>query len=104
MRLEHLKKRRKSFLRTIVLATCVVIVFGLTAPAIIKTYKFLISPVLGQNCRFLPTCSEYFIESLELHGPLKGTYLGFKRITKCHPVKILGGNSGIDLVPKKKKN
>ena len=40
MRLEHLKKRRKSFLRTIVLATCVVIVFGLTAPAIIKTYKF----------------------------------------------------------------
>ena len=57
---------------------------------LIKTYKFLISPILGQNCRFLPTCSEYFIESLELHGPLKGTYLGFRRITKCHPVKILG--------------
>ena len=46
----------------------------------------------------------YFIESLELHGPLKGTYLGLRRITKCHPVKTLGGNSGIDLVPKKKKN
>ena len=72
--------------------------------SIIKTYKFLISPILGQNCRFLPTCSEYFIESLELHGPFKGTYLGFKRITKCPPVKNLGGDSGIDLVPKKKKN
>ena len=70
----------------------------------LKAYKFLISPILGQNCRFLPTCSDYFIESLELHGPFKGTYLGFKRITKCHPVKILGGDSGIDLVPKKKKN
>ena len=70
----------------------------------IKAYKFLISPILGQNCRFLPTCSDYFIESLELHGPFKGAYLGFKRITKCHPVKILGGDSGIDLVPKKKKN
>ena len=71
---------------------------------IIKFYQYLISPLLGNNCRYLPTCSEYFIESLELHGPLKGTYLGFKRIAKCHPVKILGGNSGIDLVPKKKKN
>ena len=70
---------------------------------IIKFYKFFISPLLGQNCRFLPSCSEYFIESLEIHGPFKGLYLGFKRITKCHPVKILGGSSGIDLVPKKKK-
>ena len=40
----------------------------------LKAYKFLISPILGQNCRFLPTCSDYFIESLELHGPFKGTY------------------------------
>ena len=71
---------------------------------IIKFYQYLISPLLGNNCRYLPSCSEYFIESLELHGPLKGTYLGFKRISKCHPVKILGSNSGIDLVPKKKKN
>ena len=71
---------------------------------IIKFYQYFISPLFGTTCRYLPTCSEYFIESLELHGPLKGTYLGFKRITKCHPIKILGGNSGIDLVPKKKKN
>ncbi len=73
----------------------------------VKFYKYLFSPLLGQNCRFLPTCSEYFIESLETHGPVKGFYLGVKRICKCHPIKILGGRSGIDLVPKKqifKKN
>ena len=67
----------------------------------IKFYRFFISPILGQNCRFLPSCSEYFIESLETYGTFKGSYLGLKRIAKCHPIKILGGNSGIDLVPKK---
>ena len=70
---------------------------------IIKFYKFIISPILGQNCRFLPTCSEYFIESLEKHGMLKGSRLGVKRICKCHPVKFLGGSSGLDFVPKKYK-
>ena len=68
---------------------------------LIKFYKFFLSPLFGQNCRFLPSCSEYFIECLEVHGPIKGSYLGFKRMAKCHPVKILGGSSGIDLVPKK---
>jgi len=68
---------------------------------LIKLYKFFLSPIFGQNCRFLPSCSEYFIECLEVYGPIKGLYLGFKRIAKCHPVKILGGSSGIDLVPKK---
>ena len=71
---------------------------------IIKFYKFIISPILGQNCRFLPTCSEYFIESLEKHGLLKGSHLGVKRICKCHPVKFLGGSSGLDFVPKKHKS
>ena len=74
---------------------------SLTLIFFIKIYKYLISPLLGHNCRFLPSCSEYFIECLEEHGPIKGLYLGFKRITKCHPVRILGGSSGIDLVPKK---
>ena len=68
---------------------------------LIKIYRFLISPILGPGCRFLPTCSEYFIESLENHGILKGTHLGIKRICKCHPVKFLGGSSGLDYVPKK---
>tara|TARA_Y100000590_G_C15593414_1_gene967013 strand:+ start:22 stop:279 length:258 start_codon:yes stop_codon:yes gene_type:complete len=67
----------------------------------IKFYKFFISPLFGQSCRFLPSCSEYFIECLELYGPIKGSYLGIKRIVKCHPIKILGGSSGLDLVPKK---
>ena len=68
---------------------------------IIKFYKFFISPLLGPRCRFLPTCSEYFIESLKVHGSIKGTKLGLTRIVKCHPIKLLGGSSGLDLVPKK---
>ena len=68
---------------------------------LIKFYKFFISPLFGQSCRFIPSCSEYFIESLEMYGPIKGSYLGLKRISKCHPVKFLGGSSGLDLVPKK---
>ena len=67
----------------------------------IKFYKFVISPFLGNKCRYLPTCSEYFLESLKLHGFSKGVYLGFKRILSCHPIKFLGGGSGLDLVPKK---
>ena len=68
---------------------------------LIKFYKFFVSPLLGQNCRFLPTCSEYFIECLKIYGPTKGLYLGLKRMGKCHPIKILGGNSGLDFVPNK---
>ena len=68
----------------------------------IKFYKYFISPFFGNNCRFLPSCSEYAIESLEIHGLSKGILLIIKRIFKCHPVKFLGGSSGLDLVPKKK--
>tara|TARA_B100000686_G_C15899806_1_gene529685 strand:+ start:119 stop:379 length:261 start_codon:yes stop_codon:yes gene_type:complete len=67
----------------------------------IKLYKFIISPLFVNRCRYLPTCSEYFIGSLKIHGIIKGCYYGFKRILSCHPIKILGGGSGIDLVPKK---
>ena len=66
---------------------------------LIRLYKYFFSPLLGQNCRFLPTCSEYFIESLKTHGTSKGLLLGIKRIFKCHPFKILGGSHGIDFVP-----
>ena len=68
----------------------------------IKIYKYFISPLLGQNCRFLPTCSEYAEESLKTYGLIKGLSLTFKRISKCHPIKLLGGSSGLDFVPKKK--
>ena len=66
---------------------------------IIKFYKYFISPLLGSRCRFLPTCSEYFIEALKTQGLNKGFVLGVKRISKCHPFKILGGKHGIDFVP-----
>ena len=77
-------------------------IFSILTISVVKIYKFFISPLLGNNCRFLPTCSEYFIECLQIHGPTKGLYLGFRRMIKCHPIKILGGRSGLDLVPKKK--
>ena len=66
---------------------------------IIKIYQFFVSPLLGNRCRFLPTCSEYFIEALETYGFIKGFKLGVKRILKCHPFKKLGGNHGLDFVP-----
>ena len=70
---------------------------------IIKVYKILISPYLGNNCRYLPTCSDYFIDCLKLNGFIKGTFLGIKRILRCHPIKILGGRSGLDPAPNLKK-
>tara|TARA_B100000965_G_C19498276_1_gene716233 strand:- start:50 stop:289 length:240 start_codon:yes stop_codon:yes gene_type:complete len=66
---------------------------------IIKFYQFFISPFLGQNCRYIPSCSEYAIESLKIYGPLKGFYLAMKRIFKCHP----WGGKGFDPVPNKIK-
>ena len=66
---------------------------------IIKIYQYLISPLLGNRCRFLPTCSEYFIDALKTQGPMRGFKLGLKRILKCHPFKKLGGENGIDFVP-----
>ena len=70
---------------------------------IIKFYKLFISPYIGNNCRYMPTCSEYFIESLEEYGVLKGSLKGTKRILSCHPVRFLGGGEGFDPVKKKSK-
>ena len=70
---------------------------------LIKGYKFLISPLLGHSCRYLPTCSEYCIEALETYGFLKGSYKSLKRIFTCHPIKFLGGGEGFDPVCKKSK-
>ncbi len=70
---------------------------------IIKIYKIFISPFLGNNCRYLPTCSEYFIDSLNEFGVFKGILKGIKRILSCHPIKFLGGGEGFDPVRKKNK-
>ena len=52
----------------------------------IKLYQLLLSPLLGSNCRFEPTCSQYFIEAVEINGVLKGSVMGIKRLLKCHPL------------------
>jgi len=66
---------------------------------LIKIYQITLSPILGSNCRFQPTCSQYMIEAIDLHGVLKGLGLGFKRISKCHPL----GAKGYDPVPGKEE-
>jgi putative membrane protein insertion efficiency factor len=64
----------------------------------IKVYQWFISPLLGPNCRFKPTCSNYMIQAIQEWGIIKGIWLGLKRITRCHP----WGGFGEDPVPKKK--
>ena len=68
---------------------------------LIKGYRYLLSPLLGSTCRYLPTCSEYSIEALKTYGFFKGSWLSLKRIFSCHPIKILGGGEGLDPVIKK---
>ena len=70
---------------------------------LIKAYKLLISPLLGNSCRYLPTCSEYSFEALKKFGLIKGVYMSLKRILSCHPIKLLGGGEGFDPVIKKIK-
>ena len=65
---------------------------------LIRGYQLIISPLLGLNCRFMPTCSEYAMESLRSYGLIKGSYLTIKRIGKCHP----WGGHGYDPIPTKK--
>ena len=67
----------------------------------IKIYKYLLSPLLGDNCRYLTPCSDYYVEALKKFGLSKGSYIGIKRILSCHPIKFLGGGSSLDFVPKK---
>ena len=69
----------------------------------IKAYKFLVSPLLGNSCRYLPTCSDYSIEALKTYGLIKGIFMSTKRILTCHPIKFLGGGEGFDPVIKKIK-
>jgi uncharacterized protein len=61
----------------------------------IKIYKYVISPILPRACRYNPTCSEYAVEALKKHGPIKGLWLAIKRILSCNP----WGGHGYDPVP-----
>ena len=62
---------------------------------ILKGYQFFISPLLGFNCRFKPSCSEYAYQAIKKYGPFKGTFLSLKRILCCHPFHP----GGFDPVP-----
>ncbi len=72
------------------------------AIAVIKFYQYFISPLLGNRCRFYPSCSNYALEAITLHGAVKGFYLTLRRLLKCHPFH----EGGLDPVPEKfgKKN
>lgn len=65
----------------------------------IRAYRYAISPLMPPSCRFDPTCSAYALEALQVHGPIKGTFLAMKRILRCHPIRFLGGSEGHDPVP-----
>ena len=66
---------------------------------LVRFYQLAVSPWLGSNCRYQPTCSQYMLEALKTHGLPKGLFLGTKRILSCHP----WGGSGYDPVPPKKR-
>ena len=61
----------------------------------IRFYQKFISPMLGHNCKYYPTCSEYMAQAIDIHGPIKGLWLGTKRILRCHP----WAKGGYDPVP-----
>jgi uncharacterized protein len=70
-----------------------IIIIGL-----IRTYQLFISPLLGPSCRYYPTCSEYALEAVKIHGIFKGSFLAIHRVLRCHP----GCDGGHDPVPQKK--
>ena len=62
---------------------------------LVRLYQICISPFLPPSCIYTPTCSQYFIQAVEKYGPLKGSWLGIRRILRCHP----GHKGGYDPVP-----
>lgn len=77
-------------------------IFSTLIIGLVRFYQLAISPWLGSSCRYSPTCSHYMIEAVNEWGPLKGFWMGLKRIGRCHP----WGSDGFDPVPenpKKKK-
>jgi putative membrane protein insertion efficiency factor len=71
-------------------------ILGLPLLVLIYFYKLVISPLTPASCRHYPTCSEYSVQAIRMHGPLRGSWMAIKRIASCHP----WGSSGIDPVPR----
>jgi putative membrane protein insertion efficiency factor len=67
--------------------------------AALKAYKLTLSPFIGRHCRFAPSCSEYTAQALIEHGPVRGTFLGIRRVCRCNPL----GGSGYDPVPPRRE-
>jgi putative membrane protein insertion efficiency factor len=61
----------------------------------VRAYQLFVSPLLGHNCRFLPSCSDYALDAVRRHGPVSGSWLAGKRLCRCHP----WGGDGYDPVP-----
>lgn len=74
-------------------------ILGFPLIVLVKIYQLIISPILPQSCRYTPTCSTYMIEAIKIWGPIRGTWLGIKRISRCNP----WGGCGHDPVPEKDK-
>ncbi len=70
--------------------------FNMILIGLVKFYQLAISPILGSNCRYHPTCSHFMIEAIQEWGPIKGFWLGLKRLSTCHP----WGGHGMHAVPK----
>lgn len=66
--------------------------------ALLRVYRFAISPMFGQTCRYYPSCSAYAIEALQVHGAVRGSWLAVKRVARCHPWTP----GGVDHVPPRK--
>lgn len=62
---------------------------------LLRGYQLLVSPMLGQNCRFYPSCSHYAVEALQVHGTVRGIWLTLRRLGRCHPWHA----GGVDPVP-----
>lgn len=74
------------------------LILGAPIIVLVKIYQWIISPLYPATCRYTPTCSTYMIQAVRTWGPIKGTWLGLKRIASCHP----WGGSGHDPVPERK--